>query len=148
MKLDKLQPAGTKAFAYYGHPTYLDHITRLKIAITPRTSQFKMKEIIENKAPEAHNLRIKDKTTKTIDIENKAPVENKIKTESTLAKNRSFASLPISFNKEIIETENVYPQCDMKVFGIYLDCLPSVSCVDQKNNFKDDYSVKSIVKLE
>ena len=144
----------TKAFAYYGHPTYLDHITRLKIAITPRTSQFKMKEIIENKAPEAHNLRIKDKTTKTIDIENKAPVENKIKTESTLAKNRSFASLPISFNKEIIETENVYPQC-MNVEnytnfvsseGLFLPCC--FLRVDQKNNFKEagitDEDIKSM----
>lgn len=141
-----------EAFAYYGHPIYLDHITRLKIAITPRTSQFKMKEIIENKAPEAHNLRIKDKTTKTIDIENKAPIEDKTQTKE--AKHRSFASLPISFNKETIETENVYPQC-MNVEnytnfisseGLFLPCC--FLRVDQKNNFKEagitDEDIKSM----
>lgn len=130
-------------FAYYGHPEYLNHVTRLKIAITPRTSQFKMKDIIENKAPEAHNLRIKDKTTKTIDIENKAPVKSKLPTETLQAKKRDFASLPISFNKQTIETENVYPQC-MNVEnytnfvsseGLFLPCC--FLRVDQKNNFKE-----------
>ena len=127
-----------EAFAYHGNE-YQKHITRLKIAITPRTSQFKMKDIIENKAPEAHNLRIKDKTTKTIDIENK-PVAS----DNLLQKDRSkekFATMPITFKKETVETENVYPQCmNMDNYtnfisseGLFLPCC--FLRVDQKKNF-------------
>jgi len=130
----------TEAFERYGND-YKKHITRLKIAITPRTSQFKMKEIIENKAPEAHSITIKDKTTKTIDIENKPVVSDNL-----LQKDRSkekFATMPITFEKETVETKNVYPQCmNVKNYtnfisseGLFLPCC--FLRVDQKKNFEE-----------
>tara|TARA_A100001011_G_scaffold384540_1_gene457294 strand:+ start:1125 stop:2327 length:1203 start_codon:yes stop_codon:yes gene_type:complete len=129
-----------EALERYGDD-YKKHITRLKIAITPRTSQFKMKEIIENKAPEAHSLTIKDKTTKTIDIENKPVVTDNLK-----QKNRNkekFATMSITFKKETVETENVYPQCMnidnytnfISSEGLFLPCC--FLRVDQKKNFEE-----------
>jgi MoaA/NifB/PqqE/SkfB family radical SAM enzyme len=140
-----------EALERYGDD-YKKHITRLKIAITPRTSQFKMKEIIENKAPEAHSLTIKDKTTKTIDIENKPVVTDNLK-----QKNRNkekFATMAITFKKETVETKNVYPQCMnidnytnfISSEGLFLPCC--FLRVDQKNNFKEagitDKDIKSM----
>lgn len=130
----------TEAFERYGND-YKKHITRLKIAITPRTSQFKMKEIIENKAPEAHSITIKDKTTKTIDIENKPVVSDNL-----LQKDRSkekFATMPITFKKETVETKSVYPQCMnidnytnfISSEGLFLPCC--FLRVDQKKNFEE-----------
>ena len=133
-----------EAFAYYGNE-YRNHITKLKIAITPRTSQFKMKDIIENKSPEAHNLRIKDKTTKTIDIENKPVVTNNLKNPPGRAfrERDKFATMPITFKKETVETESVYPQCmNMDNYtnfisseGLFLPCC--FLRVDQKKNFEE-----------
>jgi MoaA/NifB/PqqE/SkfB family radical SAM enzyme len=140
-----------EALAYYGKFQYQKHITRLKIAITPRTSQFKIKEIIENKDPEAHNLRIKDKTTKVIDIENKPGVKE---LELKARQLNKFAQQPIRFKKEAIETKSVFPQCmNMENYtnfisseGLYLPCC--FMRVDQKNNFKEagitDEDVKSL----
>ncbi len=130
----------TEAFKQYGDE-YKKHITRLKIAITPRTSQFKMKEIIENKAPEAHSITVKDKNTKTIDIENKPVV-----TDNLLQKDRNkekFATMPITFKKETVETKSVYPQCMninnytnfISSEGLFLPCC--FLRVDQKKNFEE-----------
>lgn len=130
-----------EALAYYGDPEYHKHITRLKIAITPRTSQFKVKEIIENKEPEAHNLRMKDKTTKVIDIQNKPVVKDNLKQKDR--PQNKFAQMPIKFRKEAVETESVFPQCmNMENYtnfisseGLYLPCC--FMRVDQKKNFEE-----------
>ena len=129
-----------EALAYYGND-YQKHITILKIAITPRTSQFKVKEILENKAPGVHNLRIKDKTTKTIDIVNKPVATDNLK-QPDRTKDK-FAQLPIKFKKESIETKSVFPQCMnienytnfISSEGLYLPCC--FLRVDQKKNFEE-----------
>ena len=74
-------------------------------------------------------------------------IKNKpVASDNLLQKDRSkekFATMPITFKKETVETENVYPQCmNMDNYtnfisseGLFLPCC--FLRVDQKKNFEE-----------
>ena len=88
----------------------MEHLNKpkLSVAVTPRTSVFKSKSIIENTEKNAHVKMETDKVVKKFAQANDVKTEELGKTNINV--NRKFQRIP-QLKKELVHTEKVSPQC-------------------------------------